>query len=272
MRRFVLDELRKKAGALLEAGDVRVVIGYGEGTGDRARAIFVREPERTDDLIFDGRCKQNLAIYLTRREVKGLGKPAIVATLPALKAVLQLAGEFQIAEGELVVLAPGADGSLHEFKSFADIEKYLAAAVQEIDPAEQAEMDRVRAMSTDERWKYWQGQISRCIKCYACRQACPMCYCARCTVECNQPQWIPVPSHELGNLEWNVMRAMHLAGRCVDCGDCSRACPVGIPLYLLNRVLIGDIESNFHQRAGMKAEVDYALSTFHPDDKENFIR
>ncbi len=267
-----MEELRKRAGNLLESGQVRVVIGYGEGTGKRVRAVFIQDAGQADCLIFDERCRQNLALYLTRHEVKKLGKPAIVASLPALRAILQLAGECQIAENDIVVLGIGEDGSMLDLPDFAAIEKHVASTVREPDPAEKAQFDLVLAMSLEERWKYWQEQLSRCFKCYACRQACPMCYCSRCTVECNQPQWIPVPSHDLGNLEWHVMRAMHLAGRCVDCGDCSRACPLDIPLYLLNRFLIMDIESRFNQRAGTTAALDYALSTFHPDDKDDFIR
>jgi len=68
------------------------------------------------------------------------------------------------------------------------------------------------------------------------------------------------------------MRAMHLAGRCVNCGDCSRACPVGIPLYLLNQKLISDVFSNFNSRSGVSANSDHSLSTFKPNDPEDFIR
>ena len=88
-------------------------------------------------------------------------------------------------------------------------------------------------LSPEEKFAYWQKELSKCIKCYACRQACPMCYCTRCTVEVNQPQWIPVQANTHGNMEWHILRAMHLAGRCISCGECGRACPVGIPCHLL---------------------------------------
>jgi ferredoxin len=81
-----------------------------------------------------------------------------------------------------------------------------------------------------------------------------------------------VPAHDLGNLEWNVMRAMHLAGRCVNCGDCSRACPAGIPLHLLNQKLIKEVAAAFGFCSGMAAKADNAMSTFKPNDPEDFIR
>ena len=126
-------------------------------------------------------------------------------------------------------------------------------------------------MSVAERWTFWQKEFDKCIKCYACRAACPMCYCHRCTTDVNQPQWIPVASHQRGNLDYHLMRAMHLAGRCVSCGECAKACPMDIPLNLLTYQLIEPIRTDFGAMAGMKANAVYALSTYKPEDKEDFI-
>jgi heterodisulfide reductase subunit C len=98
-----------------------------------------------------------------------------------------------------------------------------------------------------------------------------MCYCPKCTVEQNQPQWIPVASHQLGNLERHFMRAMHMAGRCVDCGACAQACPVAIPLNLLTRKMMQDLIAQFGEyRISIKK--GNTLSTFKPEDSETFIR
>ena len=98
-----------------------------------------------------------------------------------------------------------------------------------------------------------------------------MCYCGKCTVDCNLPQWISVPSHDLGNMEWHIMRAMHLAGRCVNCGQCADACPLDIPVNILTLKLSEDIMRNFSFKAGTSLKQDYVLSTFNPKDKDSFI-
>jgi ferredoxin len=242
------------------------VIGYGQGSADRVRAVFIRRPEDADRLIMDDRCIQNLGVYLAEREVRELGRLAIVARVPVMRTIRQLMYEEQIKEGDVVVIGVSLDGRVLEFQDLKSAADYVSSIPMELAPDEEAALERLENMTREERWHFWQEQTSRCIKCYACRASCPMCYCHKCTVECNQPQWISVPSHELGNLEWHIMRAMHLAGRCVNCGDCFRACPVGIPLNLLTQRIIADMADNFG------GETDYALAAFKPEDKEDFIR
>jgi ferredoxin len=265
-----MQELRNIVKELLSKGTVQVVIGYGEGTAGKVRPVFITDPGNADSLIFDLRCKQNLAVYLLKPEVKQLGKAAVVAPLFTLKTILQFAAEFQLAEGDIVIIGMDDEGKPMEFPDLAAVEAFVTR-FDDLSPEAKAELDRIEKMPLEERWQYWQKELSRCIKCYACRAACPLCYCTRCTVEINQPQWIPVPSHDLGNLEWHIMRAMHLAGRCVNCGECARACPLDIPLNLLTQKLIREISLHFNQRAGIGSKAENTLSTFKPDDKENFI-
>jgi ferredoxin len=266
-----MEELRKKARELLEKGTVNVVIGYGAGTAGKIRPVFIQDPGSVDQLIYDERCQQNLAVYLLKHEVRKMGKIAVTAPLFTLKTLLQLTAENQLPENDVYILGISREGKLMEFPGMAAVENYVAG-FDDLSAGDKEKLDRVEKMSLEERWNFWQEEFSRCFKCYACRAACPLCYCTRCTVEMNQPQWIPVPAHDLGNLEWHIMRAMHLAGRCVNCGDCARACPLDIPLNLLTQKLIQDVYANFKLRAGAGAKLENALSTFKPDDKENFIR
>jgi ferredoxin len=267
-----MEALRDKARELLSSKTVQLVIGYGRGSGGSSRAIFIRTASQADNLVFDGTCRQNLAVYLLKPEVRQLGKAALVATPSALRTILQLAAENQLSDHELLALAVDVAGAVVPLATFSAIEAHVAAMDNDGSAAEKTELQKLKAMGLEQRRKFWEEQFSRCLKCYACRAACPLCYCTRCTVEMNQPQWIPVPAHDLGNLEWNVMRAMHLAGRCVNCGDCSRACPVGIPLYLLNQELVNEVFLNFNFRSGMAAKTENAMSTFQPNDPEDFIR
>ena len=266
-----MEALANKARELLEAGTVKVVIGYGKGTGNSRRPIFVRSSERAGDLIVDAACAQNLATYLTKPEVRALGRMAIVALPPTLRSILQLAAEKQLREENVLALAV-MDGSIRELTTFDAVEEAVATIPDGIGEADQKMIDRLTAMSVSERRAFWASELGRCVKCYACRSSCPMCYCERCTMDCNRPQWIPVASHAVGNLEYHMVRAMHLAGRCVQCGTCGTACPVGIPVHLLTFFAEQTVRRQFGQKGGASAKLDYAMSTFKPDDKETFIR
>jgi ferredoxin len=249
-----MDDLRKRARELLESSEVSVIIGYEEGTMGKARALFVEKPEDSVKLIFDSRCVQNLAAYVTKAEVKNKGRIAIAATLPVMRSIIQLASEFQVSDNNLLVLGITPESKLVEFGNLSEVETFVHQHQIEI-----------------ERWNFWIDELAPCFKCYACRSACPMCYCSRCTVDFNQPQWIPVPSHKLGNLEWHIMRAVHLTGRCIDCDACFNACPLGIPLNLLTKKMIEDVKANF---GGYQLSLNggHLMSTYKPDDKENFIQ
>jgi ferredoxin len=266
-----MNSIIARAKALLENKSVGVVIGYEAGPTGLARPAFITDSSGADILIYDDRCVQNLAVYLTKHEVKHLGKIAIVATLPVMRSIMMLISEQQIFAESLVVLGISADGSLLDIADIQVMQGYIAKSDLG-NPAKHKEiLVQLNKLTPDERFEYWQKELSKCIKCYACRQACPMCYCTRCTVEVNQPQWIPVQSNTHGNMEWHILRAMHLAGRCISCGECGRACPVGIPCHLLTMQLVDQVHKYFNVYAGTSEKMSSVLSTYEPNDKESFI-
>ncbi|MHB1390470.1 MAG: 4Fe-4S dicluster domain-containing protein [Thermoleophilia bacterium] len=132
---------------------------------------------------------------------------------------------------------------------------------QDISPDLLAE--RFAAMSVAERREFWDEQFSRCIRCYACREACPMCFCRDvCTMQSRDPHWAGGQIDREQSAMVQHVRVTHLAGRCTGCGQCERACPVGIPLMLLmdeqNRI----VEEMFGYRAGTDLEAAPPLLTF----------
>ncbi len=266
-----MNNLREAARRLLESGEVQVVIGYGEGTAGRVRPLFLRTAEETEALLFDARCTRNLAMYLYKKETAVLGKPAIVAQLHTLRAIIRLAAEKQLQEDSLIALCVAEGEEVTVCRTLSEIEAYLTTHSPVLSDSDRAQLEKLEAMTPAERWAFWKNELEQCVKCYACRQACPLCYCSRCTVEDNQPQWISVEASTLGNLEWHVMRAMHLAGRCISCGQCGEACPVGIPIHLLPMKLAETVRAEFGMVSGTNRQEGNALSTFRPEDHEHFI-
>ena len=133
------------------------------------------------------------------------------------------------------------------------------------------ELEKLDAMSPSERHQFWREQFDKCIRCYACRQACPLCICSRCIAEKNQPQWVESSPHPRGNFSWNLIRAYHLAGRCIECEACETACPVNIPLMLVNRAMARTVKGAFDYEPGKDTEVEPPLRTFNLDDDNSFI-
>lgn len=257
---------------LLDSGKANVVIGYGEGSHGKVRAVFVKRTDQADQLLYDERCKQNLAVYLPKEELRHLGKPAIIAHAATMRTLVHLFAECQIADDGVYTIGIMEDGTLKEFPTIKDVTYHISKIPFTISEEERKRVNEIERMLPEERWAFWRTEFEPCMKCYACRAACALCYCETCTVSCNSPQWIHVPAHELGNLEWHIMRAMHLAGRCTNCGDCARACPLGIHLNILTQKLAEDVARSFGATAGKDGEETYPLSVFDPNDKENFFR
>ncbi len=132
-------------------------------------------------------------------------------------------------------------------------------------------LKELEEINISDKWEYWEKHFERCIRCYACREACPLCYCKECMVDLLDPQWVRRSVNVSENTAWNIMRAFHLAGRCVGCGECERACPVNIPLMELNKKLAKDVKELFEYTSGMDVEEKPLFGTFRPDDPEEFI-
>ena len=132
------------------------------------------------------------------------------------------------------------------------------------------EVAKLEAMTPDERFAFWQGELSRCIRCNACRDACPACTCEKCVFD-NPKSGVEnkSPANSFEEKMFHIIRAFHVAGRCTDCGECSRVCPQNIPLHLLNRKFIKDINCFYGEyQAGAEVGSRAPLVDYTTDDLE----
>lgn len=135
------------------------------------------------------------------------------------------------------------------------------------------DVEIIEGMTPDERFAFWRGELSRCIRCNACRDVCPACTCEKCVFD-NSESGVEnkAASDSFEENMFHIIRAFHVAGRCTDCGECSRVCPQHIPLHLLNRKFIKDIDSFYGEyQAGAEIgsrspTVDYSLDDIEPHE------
>lgn len=132
---------------------------------------------------------------------------------------------------------------------------------------------RLEAMTPDERFAFWQNELSKCIRCNACRNVCPACTCEKCVFD-NDNSGVAqkAAANSFEENMFHIIRAFHVAGRCTDCGECSRVCPQHIPLHLLNRKFIKDANELYGEyQAGADLETKPPLVNFTYDDCEPSI-
>lgn len=272
---------------LLESGKVSVIIGFAAGSiPGKAQTFIARTPEETAKFVFNKYCINNLAVYLTRSYK--LPKPVGIFVKPCdTKAVIALMQEKQIKREDVYLiglpchgvsrsdqeeLAPKCRACANHNPQLCDI--VVGEPVEEkpvqINPFERLNM--IENKTAGERWEFWMQEFDKCVRCYACRQACPLCYCEQCIVDKTQPRWIESSQHPVGNLGWHLIRAFHLAGRCIGCGECERVCHQNIPLGLLNMKMAKEISELYGYRAGADATVKPPLVDFRMEDNQDFIK
>jgi len=147
------------------------------------------------------------------------------------------------------------------------------------DPVEEQEgveaykdVEKIGEMEPEKKWDFFTRLIEKCIRCYACRNACPLCYCPTCFVDESQPQWVGKSSDPTDTMTFHFLRAYHCAGRCTDCGACERVCPMGISMRQFTKKLNKDTLDLFSWEAGLTLDQRPPLDVYRPDDYNDFIR
>lgn len=246
----------EKVGVIAKGCDVRSIVGL----------LKENQIEREKLLIIGIPCRG----IIDRRKVEAFlnGEELIEAIEDKETVILKgLSGERSIAVAEL--LHDSCSACRYGTPVLYDI--LLGEPVPEKSEDTFEDVLAHKSKSTDERSAYFAAEVSKCIRCYACRNACPMCYCEECFVDCSTPQWIGKGIDPSDILIFHAVRAFHLAGRCVDCGACDRACPMGVNVRKLSRKVAKDVKELFGYEAGVKLEEPPPLCTFKADDPQTFL-
>ncbi len=283
----VAERMRVAAANLLATDEVGLFLGYRVGSRpDALVPAMVTSADQVGTLEWGRGAVHNLAVYLSAARERA-GAVGMVVKRCDVAAVEGLVREGQIRREDVRLVGVSCSGVLEDGVSPAK----CATCSGEVDPICDVAItgaSAARPMSTEgggdprdeqvafleslpaaDRWRYWQTQFSRCLRCYACRAACPLCYCSSCISEQHRPQWIPTTIDERANTAWNVIRAIHLAGRCTGCDQCSTACPAEIRLDLINRKMALEVERQFG--GGLDPGERAALTDFRMEDPEGFI-
>jgi len=218
--------------------------------------------------------RENLVVFgLPCEGVLDLAKLRVTMDIAEVKAV-RFAGS--VRDGTVVLTLPGGERELPSAGLLADkclrcqypnplVSDHLIGPEIEPQGAEDtyADLAALEKLSTQERFDFWKRQMGRCIRCYACRNACPLCVCKHvCLADSREPHWLSAEATLQEKWLFQVMHALHLAGRCTECGECQRSCPMGIPILLLKRMMNRELKELFNYQAGVSLEAVPPLHTF----------
>jgi len=271
-------EIRALCRELFEEDKVDVILAYTDGDLDDGALIpfIARSAGDIDKIKWGDRCWQNLAPYLHGRE----DRAAIVAKPCDARAVVQFVIESQLERDKVYIIGvdcPGmvdADGAP---RPGCDECKIRIAPVYDtrIEGPKGDGSSGSKVHEPDEPSPFGPGslkrfreEIDKCILCYSCRQACYGCYCKSCFIERDMPDWQPVEIDAGTKMTFHLGRAMHLAGRCVECGACEAACASGVNVRYIISEATDFIEEMYGFKTGMDFDTTQAMLTYKLEDKE----
>ena len=245
----------KKVGIMVKGCDSRAVVGLlqeGQLVRENLRIVGVSCPGVVD----------------VRKVADRLGIPVEDIDDACLEGSEVVAGEERLPVSE--VLFDICQGCTQHNPIISDVK--MGDDVPDDPPDDPfAHVRAMEAQSADERWAWFTRELERCNLCFACRNACPLCYCNVCFADRTQPRWFNQTAEPEDKQFYQIMRTFHLAGRCVGCGACSRACPQGLNLRLLLDKLRLDVLDLFDYTAGVDMEAKPPLTTYREDDANDFV-
>jgi NAD-dependent dihydropyrimidine dehydrogenase PreA subunit len=270
--------LQDKAKQLLESKQVSCVVGYEVGSRGFTRPAFIYKVNVVERLVWSQACTHNLTLYI-RHILQGISddetttqKVAVVIKPCDSRAINVLLSENQFSREQVYLIGVTCEGIVDGAGYMHVDSDVLQARCQRCServpivydtligepPQVEAvdvysDLETIDNLTATERSEFWLSHFDRCIRCYACRQVCPMCHCPVCLYERDDSLWTGMGIRLNEKRTFHLGRAYHLAGRCIGCDECERVCPMNIPISLLNLMLAREMEKAFGFRAGLSA-------------------
>ncbi len=222
---------------------------------------------------------------INREEVYifGLSCQGIVDVTKIKRAVgnIGLITKTEVSGGSVKVEAGGKEHTLSQAEVASDkctrckypnaliSDEFIGDKVEAKAEDNYADLEAFESQDLDTRLGHWKSVMERCLRCYACRNACPLCVCQDfCVAQSRSPHWLTQSDSVQDKWMFQVIHAVHLAGRCTECGECERACPVDIPLLLIKRKLNKSVKELFDYEAGTNLEARPPLLTFKMEEEK----
>ncbi|MDR0512460.1 MAG: 4Fe-4S dicluster domain-containing protein [Treponema sp.] len=278
------EKMRARAKDLLSDGSVKRVLAWKKGDfPTNPEPAFFNTVQELDNMVYDKFCSSNLSNIMIDA-AKCEGKTLIFLKPCDTYSFNQLSKEHRVSREKSFIIGVGCEGNVkvEEMEEVGLFERceictktnhvvFDELIGEDVKPRNgKNRFDPVVAvekMTPEERFEFWRLQLSRCIRCNACRNFCPACNCKKCVFD-NTKYDVQQKANVTPFEEqlFHVIRAYHVAGRCTDCGECSRVCPQNIDLQLLNRKLIKDINELYGEyQAGDDKEAMNPLTHFNMD-------
>jgi formate dehydrogenase subunit beta len=256
LAKYLVDR-KDKAGVVAKGCDARSIV----------MLVVEKQVERDKVVIIGVPCS---GIIDRRKIVETLeGREMLEATIKGDKVVVNVEGSEEVFAKEQF-LCESCQTCEHRNAPIYDV--FVGEKAKETKSMGETSLSELEKMTASERWSFFKRELGKCIRCYACREVCPLCYCEECFVDQTMPSWLGKTDDESEVMFYHVTRALHLAGRCVDCGACSRACPMGINLRNLNRRVEKRVKELYNYEAGLSFEETPPLATFKLNDPQEFIK
>jgi coenzyme F420-reducing hydrogenase beta subunit len=288
---------RKIAGELLETGQATTVIGWEQGIFPYTTTpLFITRIQDVERLVWNEYCTPNLSKYLLDYK-HGEGKTAIFVKGCDARGVNRLLQDRQIDRDKILLIGLSCMGMKDgkeakgtkdggeippaekcrrcRYPNPAETDYWIGKEPAEKKVPEKKDYSRVEAienLNPDEKYAFFSGQYEKCLRCYACRNICPACTCRECIFGSSAKGWSGKANNLSENMFFALTRALHVAGRCIDCGECQRVCPVNIPIMLLNLKFGKDIDNLFGEYdGGLDPDGKLPLGAFEFTDPEEFM-